>query len=154
MTKPMTVKFICLDGRVILGGTIHPPSTGPGIHDVELVVNGSRFAWSADGNPLRGAFSIVIEVPDYGTRSAFVTEGDGPVFADEWRDEEWHALAGQHYQRELTPEEGQRYINGPRSHPFDFEAYCVLIGGRTAIFRSKEAYEKWRAAQPDSEVLP
>jgi hypothetical protein len=64
-----------------------------------------------------------------------VIETDGPIFADEWIDEEWQALAGEHYQRELTPEEGLRYIRGPHS-------------------RSKEAYENWRATQPDEEVLP
>jgi hypothetical protein len=55
-----------------------------------------------------------------------MNETDGPIFSDEYKDEEWSRLVGQHYQHQLTPEEAQRYVSGPRSHPFGFEAWCVL----------------------------
>jgi hypothetical protein len=48
---------------------------------------------------------------------------DGPVFLDEWKDEE-----------------AQRDIAAPRRHPFGLGAWQCQIDGRTAVFRNHDAF--------------
>lgn len=68
---------------------------------------------------------------------------DGPVFEGQWRDNEWHKLVPQNYQRELTGDEVERYARGPRKHPFEPECFGAIIDGRVAYFRNKESYQRW-----------
>jgi hypothetical protein len=62
-----------------------------------------------------------------------LNESDGPIWQDEWDDKV------------------KDY--GPRPFPFSHDAYSVIIDGRTAVFRSEDAYLKWKRLK-EIEAIP
>lgn len=70
-----------------------------------------------------------------------------------WDDAEWRAVAARPNKNTLTETQKYLWAGGPRPHPWGAAAYQGdLPDGRKAYFPSKDAYDKFMAADADDQA--